>query len=103
MLEPKELDAYDWGVVDERIRMVYSVPGYYDVVGASNGKGKGLLMLNEVVNGMDGNVSQIISEISNSVSKKITIEYQVSHAAYLSTSNALPCRVLLWVQLLGIG
>jgi hypothetical protein len=67
VLDTRELEAYDWRVIDERIRLVYSVPGYFDV-GSLKSSCCGLLMLNSVVKDLVRDAKK---------EDPITIEYQV--------------------------
>ncbi len=66
VLDTRELEEYDWRIIDPRIKLIYSVPGYFDV-GSSSGK-SGLVMLNELA-----------KEIQVPANEEITIEYQVSN------------------------
>ena len=68
VLDTRDLDAYDWRAMDSRIKLVYSVPGYFDV---DDPRAGGMLMLNEAVR-----------EMKLRIDDKGTIEYQVKKGKY---------------------
>lgn len=65
VLDAREMEEYDWRELDERLKLVYSAPGYFQ--SREDGFVNGLLMMNSVA-------GQLMSKNS----EKYTIEYQVS-------------------------
>lgn len=76
VLDTRELEAYDWRVLDSRIKLVYSVPGYYDAVGSGQ-HGGGLLMLDEAVKDLKLDIPTTKASADVGGGPHIAIEYQV--------------------------
>lgn len=66
VLDEREMEAYDWRELDERLKLVYSAPGYFRM--GERDFINGLLMMNSVA-----------GDLIEGSSEEYTIEYQVSY------------------------
>lgn len=89
VLDAKEMEEYDWRELDERLKLVYSAPGYFQ--SREDGFVNGLMMMNSVA-------GQFVSKSS----EKYTIEYQVS-LLEVASNRLIFLRDRHWVIYLPAG